>query len=114
MIGNKITGIWIFDKNRNICSEQEFYEWEDLLETKKVDEIKKNDLIVGNEYKLENGDTGVYLGFKYMSKVNYKDISVQNVSKISKKHFFFFTNKEWIIELQFLDIYLVKLLRSMK
>ena len=53
-------------------------------------EIKKNELIIGHSYKIDSGKIGTYLGFKYISRITKSIISLDNVSKISKKHLFYF------------------------
>ena len=87
---NKIEGSYIFDSGRRIHTEQEFYEWEDKLETLDTSEIKKADLVRGEKYKLASGKTGTYLGTKFMSRLSSKMIEHDNVSKITKKHLFLF------------------------
>jgi len=87
---NILQGRFIFDKNREIHTEEEYFLWEDSVENMDTSEIKKNELIIGHSYKLESGKTGIYLGFKYISRITKSIISLENVSKISKKHLFHF------------------------
>ena len=96
MVGNKLQGSFIFDKDRDLQSEQEYYEWEDQLEMNAQNEIKKADLVAGEAYKDDSGHTVIYLGSKYVSKIKGSYYNIKNstinekVGSISKKHLFIY------------------------
>ena len=82
-VGRNIIGSFIFDKDRIICSEDEYFRWEDKQETIQNKEIKKTDLIVGEAYIDEKGTRLYYLGFRYI--IRRKDNSYyQSVLDVSR------------------------------
>ena len=91
-IGNKLQGMYIFDKHRQIFSEIEYFELQDEIEITQIEEIKKKDLVIGEEYELEDGRQGTYLGSKYISRVNSKNISENDILKIKKYYLFKYTS----------------------
>ena len=68
LVGNSLTGSYIFSRDRHIFSEMEYYEWEDAQELKNTNSFKKSDLIAGELYKFDNGTRAFYLGYRYIIK----------------------------------------------
>jgi len=103
-IGNKLQGSFIFDRYRAIFSEEEYFQWEDQLESNSLNEIKKKDLIPGQGYLDENGDMVYYLGFRFVStlkeplyKIRNYGITPNSISKVTKKYFFISQKDEAVL-----------------
>ena len=94
LVANQIQGMYIFDKHRKIHTSDEYFEILDEIEMNQVSEIKKAELVIGNKYKIENGDIGIYFGTKFISRVNPKDIGTDTVKPIKKVHLFNVTQKK--------------------
>jgi len=92
IVGNKIQGTYIFDKDRQIHSEEEYFQWQDELEIINASEIKKNDLVPGELCVFEDGSKYFFIGSKFVSILKeyfYREgFDPKKISTISKKHFF--------------------------
>lgn len=104
---NTIQGTFIFDRYRKIHTEEEYHEWKTAVQMIEVNDIPKSDLIVGEKYELENGEKGIYLGTKYISRLASNKIKLDNISKISKKHLILI-EKRYSKEIAFLDKKVIK------
>jgi len=98
--GNIIQGSFIFGKNKEIYTEEEYFEWQDAIEMNSNKEIKKKDLIPGELCILDNGEKYFFLGTKYVSK--YKEncfyeimdfLYDMDITKINKKYYFIKENE---------------------
>jgi len=91
-----LEGKFIFSKNRDLFSEQEYISWRKKIDDIKKLSIKKSNLIPGKSYILENNKEVFFLGTKYVSsfkgtisrKVALLNLNSTHFTTISKKYYF--------------------------
>ena len=97
--GRKINASLAVDGRGNFRSDEEFYRWEDYMESLSNNSVKKSDLIIGESYQFDNNDSVIYLGSKFISRSKYNlAFNLENITKISKKHFFYSNKFKTIIQ----------------
>ena len=100
--GDKLLANITFSNYGDLYTAEEFMQWEDINEIDTLSEIKKNDLMIGQGYRISDDNTCIYLGFKYVSKIKGKLFFplLENISKMKKTHYIYSNKYKSILELK--------------
>ena len=86
--GLKLKGNFIVGNDRSVYTEDMYYKWVEMFETRTEVTVSKKDLKPGYKYSTEGGETITYLGKKYISKLKSNKDNMVQFSKPTLKYLY--------------------------
>lgn len=84
----RLKGNYIVGNDRSVYTEEMYNVWRDKFEKRTETIISKNDAIPGHKYKTPCGKSIIYMGARYISRIQFTDdMDLNNYAKVSKVHF---------------------------
>ena len=86
--GLRLKGQYIVGNDRSVYTEGMYNTWREKFDKRTEVLINKNDAIPGHKYKTPCGKSIIYMGFRYISRIQFnKEMNLNYHSKVSKVHF---------------------------